>query len=297
MKLAEALGLDGDALVLSEKIADSREEYERILEGYLRRELVPFAVKLAERLLEEAPLPPALARLLAERLAPTLQGAALAARSWPELLRENLLDIDGWTLFAEALRRAGREDAAALADGFGAVLSGSTGTAPVVPLRRMVWASGTAAVPPSAVPVTEGTMPRLASALRDTLQRLGAGDLPVMLDVEGGVEAWLSDERLVLGAGALTVFSQAELPALLALTLALGRFGVRLRETGPVAELPAAAVRAFEAYPASLAFSRVLALLDDSVRGGDPAQVELAAVLRQSPAFRAVALWALDSLS
>ena len=53
----------------------------------------------------------------------------------------------------------------------------------------------------------------------------------------------------------------------------------------------------FEAYPASLAFSRVLAQLDDSIRGSDPARVDVGAVLKQSAAFRAVALAALNSLA
>jgi hypothetical protein len=66
---------------------------------------------------------------------------------------------------------------------------------------------------------------------------------------------------------------------------------------GEVPGFDDAAVRAFAAYPASLAFSRVLAQLDDTVRGSDPAKVDVGAVLKKSAAFRAVALQALESLS
>ena len=58
-----------------------------------------------------------------------------------------------------------------------------------------------------------------------------------------------------------------------------------------------ASVRAFGSYPASLAFCRVLAQLDGAVRGGDPAKVDVGAVLKQSSAFTAVALAALESLA
>ena len=92
------------------------------------------------------------------------------------------------------------------------------------------------------------------------------------------------------------MFGQAELPALVALALALGESGVALRGMGEVPGFTDAAVRAFGSYPASLAFSRVLAQLDDSTRGSDPARVDVGAVLKRSAAFRAVALAALESL-
>jgi hypothetical protein len=294
--LAQALELQGEALALAEKVADTRVEFERILEGYLRAELVPFAVRLGGRLLDEGPLPQALLRLLAERLAPTLQGAALAAQAWPMLLAERLDDVDGWTLYAEALRKLNREASAVLADGFGAALSGSTGVAPMVRPMALEWAPTALAVPEGALAVTPSSMPRLAAALAETLADLGAESLATMLHVEGGVGAFLAGKVLVLGAGALTVFGQAELPALVALALALGEHGVGLEGTGDVTEFVPAARHAFGAYPASLAFCRVLAQLDPSVRGGDPALVDVATVLRGSAAFHAVALAALESL-
>ena len=119
----------------------------------------------------------------------------------------------------------------------------------------------------------------------------------VGLDVQGGVEAYLCDAKLVLGAGALTVFGQSELPALVAIALALGEHGAALRGLGEVPGFTDAAEKAFTAYPASLAFSRVLAQLDDATRGSDPARVDVAAVLRKSQAFRGVALSALESLA
>lgn len=297
VRLAEQLELKGEAFALAEKVADSRQEFERILEGYLRSELVPFAVRLGEKLLAEKPLPDALLQLLAERLAPTLQGAPLAARAWPELLAADVTDVDGWTLFGEALRLCGREEAASLADGFGAALSSSAGAAPAVQPRKLTWALGTAPEPESTVAVSGETMPRLFSAISDTLAGLGAPQLAVGLDVQGGVEAWLSSSKLVVGAGALTVFGQAELPALLALALSLGEGGVALRGMGEVPGFTAAAVRAFEAFPSSLAFSRVLAQLDDTTRGSDPAKVDVGRVLRKSAAFKAVALSALATLA
>ncbi|MDP2273446.1 MAG: flagellar hook-length control protein FliK [Archangium sp.] len=297
VRLAEQLGLQGEAFALAEKVADSREEFERILEGYLRSELVPFAVRLAEKLLAEAPLPAALLRLLAERLAPTQQGASLAVRAWPALLEADVTEVDGWTLFGEALRLCGREEAAVLADGFGAALSSTSGAAPAIQPRKFEWALGSAAQPESCVAVTEDSMPRLFASLTGTLAGFGASELAVGLDVQGGVEAWLSSRNLVLGAGALTVFGQAELPGLVAMALALGEGGVALRGMGEVPGYTEAAVRAFAAYPASLAFCRVLAQLDDSTRGGDPARVDVGAVLKKSAAFRAVALAALESLA
>ncbi len=294
--LAEQLGLHGEAFALAEKVAETREEFERVLEGYLRSELVPFAVRLGARLLDEAPLSPALLRLLAERLAPTQQGAALAIRAWPMLLADAVTDVDGWTLFAEALRLSGRSSDAVLADGFGAALSATTGPTAAVKPGSVSWAFGAAATPPSAVAVTEASMPRLHAVLREALVGFGAERLEVSLDVQGGVEAWLGASRLVLGAGALTVFGQAELPALISIALSLGEVGVKLRGIDAVPDFADAAVRAFKAYPASLAFCRVLAQLDDSVRGGDPSRVDTGVVLRASAAFRAVALAALESL-
>ncbi len=294
--LAQQLGLQGEAFALAEKIADSRGEFERILEGYLLSELVPFAVRLGARLMTEAPLPGPLLRLLAERLATTQQGAALSVQAWPELLRANVVDVDGWTLYAEALRKSGRDVAATLADGFGAALSSTAGGAHAVKPTPMPWTPTAHAAPAHAVPVTAETMPRLAAALDEVLKAFGASGVSVVLDVQGGVEAWLAGSTLVLGAGALTVFGQAELPALVAMALALGEAGLGLRALGEVPDFTSSAVNAFQSYPASLAFLRVLAQLDSSVRSGDPARVDVGAVLRRSEAFRAVALAAVESL-
>ena len=140
-------------------------------------------------------------------------------------------------------------------------------------------------------------MPRLSSALREILGVLGAEAIQPVLDTAGGVEAWLAGHKLVLGAGALSIFGQAELPFVVALALRLGREGAALRT--PAAIIPGfdEAVRAaFDASPASLAASRVVAQFDPDVRGGDPSRVDTGAVLRASSAFRALALRALEKL-
>ncbi|MFT3710585.1 MAG: flagellar hook-length control protein FliK [Archangium sp.] len=294
--LARKLGLEGEAFALSEKIATTRAEFEAVLEGYLKSELVPFAVRLGERLMREAALPVGLLRLLAERLAPTKQGAELAVSAWLELLPGSVTDVDGWTLFAEALRNAGREHDATMTDGFGAALSSTAGAAPASPTSAVKWEPSSHAAPVNAAPIAPETMPRLSAVLEEALSGLGAVRVAPVLDVRGGVEAWLAGSKLVIGAGALSVFGQAELTALLAIALALGENGSTLRGVGQPAGWNEAAVNAFAAYPASLAFLRVLAQLDDSVRGQDPARVDVGAVLKQSGAFRAVALAAIESL-
>ncbi|MFO0597953.1 MAG: flagellar hook-length control protein FliK [Myxococcaceae bacterium] len=294
--LARKLGLEGEAFALAEKIARTREDFEAVLEGYLRSELVPFAVRLGERLWGEAPLPPALLRLLAERLATTAQGAELAARAWLELLPANLTDTDGWTLLGEALHKAEREQDAVLADGFGAALTATSGPAASVAPQKLAWRPSSRAAPGDAVPINHETMPRLHAALSEVLEALGASGVQPWLDPHGGVEAWLAGSKLVLGAGALGAFGQAELTGLLAIALALGEAGEGLRRVGEVEGLREAAVAAFEAWPASLALSRVLAQLEPSVRGSDPAKVDGAKVLAQSDAFRAVAAAAVARL-
>ncbi|MCC6334970.1 MAG: flagellar hook-length control protein FliK, partial [Myxococcales bacterium] len=295
--LAEQLGLKGEALALQEKVAKTPAAREAILTGYLTSDLVPFAVRLGERLVTEGALTAQATRLLAERLAPTQQGAALAAKVWPGLLRQNVADADGWTLFAEALRHLGRDAAATLADGFGAVLTATKGPSPMAPQQRLeLKAADWAEVPPGAAQVTEETMPRLSAVVSDALAGFGAAGLKVALNPAGGVEAYLTGDTVVLGAGALAVFGQAELPYLLALALSLSEAGEQLCRPGEVDGFEEAAAAAFTAYPASLAVGRVLARLDASVRGGDPRAVDEPAVLRQSAAFRAVALRALDQL-
>lgn len=295
--MAQSLGLTGESLALREKVAKTPAELEQILTGYLTSDLVPFAVRLGERLVREGALSPAATRLLAERLAPTAQGAELAAKVWPGLLRANLADADGWTLYGEALRHLGRGAAATLADGFGAALTATTGPAPMAPLRPLAVKPADDVAPPAGVvPVDEATMPRLATAVAEALEGFGVSGLRTVLALEGGVEAYLAGRTLVLGAGALSAFGQAELPYLLALALSLGEAGQALSRPGEVPGFEEAAPAAFAAYPASLAASRVLARLDASVRGSDPRAVDEAAVLRRSAAFRAVALRALEML-
>ncbi len=57
----------------------------------------------------------------------------------------------------------------------------------------------------------------------------------------------------------------------------------------------AAALAAFRAVPSSLAAGRVLARLEPTVRGGNPAEVDVGAVLAESETFRALALAALEA--
>ncbi|MFY0581145.1 hypothetical protein ACN28S_49080 [Cystobacter fuscus] len=131
-------------------------------------------------------------RLVAERLSPTVHGAALATHIWPELLRKQPADADGWTLFAEAL--AASDDIpmeVARVDGFGAALVSSTASAPGVSISPVAPRDGFQhALPPDVVPVTAEAMPRLHTALQLTLQSLGAGGVRVFLAPAGGVEAY-----------------------------------------------------------------------------------------------------------
>ncbi|MBX5480766.1 MAG: tetratricopeptide repeat protein [Myxococcaceae bacterium] len=303
--LAESLGLGGEALQLREKVTTDRPALEGILVGYARAQLVPFAVRLGERLMAEGPLAHGVAREVAERLSPASDGAAFAVTLWPELLRQTPTDADGWTLFGEALGQLGREDARRLVDGFGAALTGSRAPAPAAPLSRLDRSKQSfpeRAAPAGACAITATSMPRLFATLSGALETLGAGGMRLWLHPSGGVEAWLlSEDELVLGAGALGAFGPVELTWLCALALALGPDGHRLAEVRPPREgagvgeaLVTAAVTAFDAHPASLAACRVLALLDDEARGGDPEAVDIGAILRRSAAFRAVAACALD---
>ncbi len=297
--LAADLGLKGESLQLREKIAKSDDERREVLRGYIEAELVPFAVRLGETMLDDGSLDAPTLRLLAERLAPTEQGAKLATKAWPRLLMNKPDDADGWTLYAEALRRDGRESDAGLADGFGAALTASEGASLVIRPEEVDAPSAYRfpELPDGLLPVSEKTMPRLSLALYDALEALGAKGMTVALDPFGGVEAWQgAPQVLVLGAGALAVYGPSELTYLCALALALGEEGHRLREPGEVEALEEAATAAFEAYPVSLAASRVLAQLDPRVRGGDPAAVRLNEVLPESASFRAVAKKAIEIL-
>ncbi|MBL8922007.1 MAG: flagellar hook-length control protein FliK [Myxococcaceae bacterium] len=297
-ELAEKLGLSGEALSLRERVAKTPAELEAVLVGYLGVRLIPFAARLGARLLDEGTLSAATRRRLAEQLAPTEQGAALAVRAWAKLLEAQVADADGWTLLGEALAHLGREADAAVADGFGAVLTGASAAAPAVPVSRVVRGAVTARdVPPTAQPVTDETMPRLAQVLRDACEALGLGEVVVLLDVAGGVSAaFHGDSKLVLGAGALAVCGPTEVTALVALAASLGDAGAQLAAPGEVSGLPDAAANAFRAVPSSLALGRVVAFLDERVRGGDPTRVDVAAVLATSDAFRAVAHAALERI-
>ncbi|MBZ4408850.1 flagellar hook-length control protein FliK [Myxococcus sp. XM-1-1-1] len=295
-RLAEERGLTGEALRLRERLTDEPGMLESILRGYLDAQLVAPAARLAERLFDGAGLSPEVLRLACERLSPVSEGAVFATRVWPGLLRASPLDVDGWTLYAEALRLVGRQDAAERADGIGAALSSSTALVTRVPVSPLPLPSGFQHAPPARVlPVTTESFPRLFAALRPALTSLGAGALSVGVDPIGGVEAYLTaPDALVLGAGALACFDAVELGYLCALALALGEAGVKLSRPGEVPGFDEAAVAAFRAVPSSLAAGRVLARLDAKVRGGDPARVDVGAVLAQGETFRAVALCVLD---
>jgi len=238
--------------------------------------------------------------MLAERFSSDPAGAATAARLWPALLQHDATDADGWTLFAEALNRSGKGAEAKVADGFGAALTGSDAAAPVPALNPLVTfpPAFNHPAPPNLARLDAEQMPRLAGALQPALAGLAASSVSVLLDPRGGVEAYLvGPTELVLGAGALAVFGQAELVYLVALGLALSEKGVALHRPGPLPDnFLKAAEDAFGAAPSSLAACRVLAHLDPLVRGGDPRKVDVAAVLRQSDTFPAIARRALSTL-
>lgn len=290
-RLAQALGNTGESLSLRERVANTPEEREQVLRGYLDAELVPFAVRLGEMMRGAGELSGGLQRRLAERLSPTRQGAAFAAALWPDLLAATPNDVDGWTLFAEALELVGRHPAAELADGVGAALTSSQTNAPMV--RPEPVAAPDAyrfpAVPAGLQPITESSMPRLYLTLQDALEALGAKGMSAALDPTGGVELYLGQTALlVVGAGALSAYGPAELVWATALALALGEDGHQLTHGATVARLVEAAEAAFDAYPSSLAAGRVLALLDDRVRGSDPSVLVMGELLRDNEAFAAV---------
>ncbi len=297
--LAEQLGLKGEALSLRERVAQTPAELEAVLNGYLEVELVPFAVRLGSKLLDDGALSLATRRTLAERLSRTTQGAALAVRTWVKLLEATVDDADGWTLLAEALQQLGREVDAKVADGFGAVLTGTRGSAPSVAVTPVVRGPRPSAVelPSTAMPISSDTMPRLAQVLADAAEALGLSSFAAWIDTAGGVEGFFTDDgRFVMGAGALAVFGPTEVTALVALAAALGEDSKRLAGPGDVPGFVDAAATAFRAVPSSLAVGRVVAFLDDTVRGGDVRAVNVVEVLRASDAFRAVAHAALERI-
>jgi hypothetical protein len=295
-RVAEARGLASEALQLRERLTEEPEQLESILREYLDAQLVDFAVRLAERLFHDGTLSEEMKRLVAERLAPTEEGAGLAILLWPGLLKQQPVDADGWTLYAEALQAVGAATERARVDGFGAALLSSTASAPSVSLSPVERPGDFRHPRPEEVlEVTSERMPRLEAALRPLLEGLGLEDTRVLVDPAGGVEAYLlAPDELVLGAGALACFGPVELGYLCALAVCLGASGEALARPGLVPGFDEAAVAAFRAVPASLAASRVLAHLAPEVRGGDPATVDTGTVLRSSTAFRAVALAALE---
>jgi len=300
-RLSGELGRVAESLGFREKAARTVEEQEQVLYGYLEADLLAPAVALTEKLLQEWVDPsPVTQRMLAERFSSDPAGAATAARLWPALLQHDASDADAWTLFAEALNRSGKEAEAKVADGFGAALTGSDAAAPVPALNPLVTfpPAFNHPAPPNLARLDAEQMPRLAGALQPALAGLAASSVSVLLDPRGGVEAYLvGPTELVLGAGALAVFGQAELVYLVALGLALSEKGVALHRPGPLPDnFLKAAEDAFGAAPSSLAACRVLAHLDPLVRGGDPRKVDVAAVLRQSDTFPAIARRALSTL-
>jgi tetratricopeptide (TPR) repeat protein len=297
--LAERLGFTGEALTLRERFTEDAEGLGAILEGYLAAQLVPFAAKLGAQLLFGGTLSAQRQRLLAERLAATEQGASVAVQAWVPLLRAQPADTDGWTLFAEALRRTGRHHEASLADGFGAALASSESpAAQVTPTAiRPDAVPAVDVTPADAVAISGDTMPRLALTLAEAASGLGVANLEFKLAPRGGVEVYLSAPGVVtIGVGALTVFGPAELSAALALAVALGADGRLLTQTGSVDTLELAAVIALDAYPSSLALCRVAAHYDARVRGSAPELVQTGEILADSEVFRGLASRALERL-
>src|SRR3954468_20869179 len=137
-RLSGELGRVAESLGLRERAAQTIEEQEQVLYGYLEANLVKPAVALTERLLKEWIDPsPVTQRMLAERFSADPDGAATAVRLWPALLGRDLTDADAWTLFAEALDRAGKPEPAQRVDGFGAALTGSAAAAPLPALNPL----------------------------------------------------------------------------------------------------------------------------------------------------------------
>jgi hypothetical protein len=298
-ELAERLGLRGEALALRERVASTNAELEAVLLGYLEVELVPFAVRLGARLLDEGALAPPTRRRVAERLSRTGQGAALAVRAWTKLLEANVEDADGWTLLAQALGHLGRDAEARVADGFGAVLTGTPGAVPAVQAGRVVRGPMGVAreLPATAVAITSQTMPRLAQVLSDAFEALGLEGATAWIDPAGGVcGSFIDAKRFVMGSGSLAVFGPTEVTALIALAAALGEASEALEAPGEVPGFADAAATAFRAVPSSLGVGRVVAFLDERVRGGDVQAVDVAAILKTSDAFRSVAHAALERI-
>jgi hypothetical protein len=169
----------------------------------------------------------------------------------------------------------------------------------MVPVRPISPSSNTAdwpPRPPGILEITEESMPRLHGALSQAVRSL-AGETRMFLDPSGGVEGYLlARDELLLGAGALSCFGPAEIAYLCALAVALGSHGHLVSRPGPVEDWEHAVCVAFESVQGSLAAARVLAQLDERVRGTNPALVQTGQVLRNNRSFRAMAVRALDLL-
>ncbi len=295
--IALELGLKPESLRIRERLCQTGEEREEVLSGYLEAGLIAQAVVLAQRMLGPGEVSAAMKETLALRISASTEGAALAVSLWPGLLTEEVANAEGWKAFAEALRRVDRDEAASVAYGFFIGLSGAPAPCPV-PRILPVEKTGmrTEARPPGElVLVASESMPKLHQALSSALSALGSGVERVYLDPAGGAEAYLlRDDELVLGAGALSCFGPAELAYLCALALALGARGPQLAHSGPIEGLEQAATASFVAVPSSLAATRVLTILDEQVRGGDPSRMNALEVLSGSSAFRAIARRALS---
>jgi tetratricopeptide (TPR) repeat protein len=289
-QLADALGRQEEAFALRERLVQSPADRARLGAQAARAGLVERAALLLAGVASE--LPPTAQREVAETLSSSDAGAPIAAALWPALLAAGGLDAPGWQRYAEALHRVGRAAAAVQAEGFARAAAGelllAELPAPVTPVVRS-RSVRTRPLPSRALAVDAGSMPQLHGALAQALGALGAPELFVYLDADGGPEAWLAGpETLVLGAGGLSYFGPAELTFLVALALLLGDEGVGLASPGPVEAVARAAPEAYAAVRAPLAAARVLVLLDASVRGADVEGLDAVAVLAQSESYRAL---------
>jgi tetratricopeptide (TPR) repeat protein len=289
--LAESLGRSQEALALREQLALTLEERESLALAALRAGGHSDVVRILGPIGSLETLSPESQRTFATALSATEEGAPLAVQLWALLLSGNLIDAEGWSLHAEALRHAGRPDAAARSAAFGNLFSGEETVATPVPLQAVargpVRTSMT--LPGGVLLVTPEEMPNLRAVLDEALTGLGAPELQIWLDPSGASEAWLaSTGDLVMGAGALSVFGPVEVTYLVALALALGDEGQALARPGEVPGLAAAAAEAFAAVPSPAAAARVLLWLDPVARGADLDTVDPAAVLTGSAALAAV---------
>ncbi|HEY1333657.1 MAG TPA: hypothetical protein VGF31_05330, partial [Myxococcaceae bacterium] len=289
--LADGLGRTQEALALREQLAHTPEEREELAMSALRAGRHPDVVRILDPIDSLDSLSPESQRAFATALATSEEGASLAVQLWALLLGRHPVDAAGWSLHAEALRHAGRQDAAARSAAFGNLFSGEETVATPVALqpvaRGPVRSSMT--LPGGVLPVTPEEMPNLRSVLDEALAGLGAPGLQIWLDPSGASEAWLASAGdLVLGAGALTLFGPVEVTYLVALALALGDEGQGLARPGEVPGLADAAAEAFVAVPSPAAAARVLLWLDPVARGADLDTVDPVAVLMGSAALAAV---------